>query len=168
MRHIFKVLTLIVVFVLQGGLCPHIEMLGIAPNLVLATVIIMALSSDFIEAGIYGGCAGMLMDIFWGRVFGFNTLIFLYVALAVRFFLEMTYKNTPTITAGITFVAVFVYELIYYFFSYMIWGEGVFLYALLRVMIPAAAYTAAIQFVIYKPVIWASRVKLDERGRRII
>lgn len=168
MRHVFKTLTLIAVFILQSGVCPYIEILGIAPNIVLATVIIMALSSDFVEAGIYGGCAGVVMDICWGRVFGFHTLSFLYLALAVRFFLEMTYKNTPTVTAGITFVITLVYEMIYYFFSYVIWGEGVFLYALLRIMIPTAAYTAAVQFLLYRPVIWASRVKLDERGRRVI
>lgn len=167
MRHVFKTLVLILIFVLQNTLVPYISILGVTPDILLAAVIIMALFSEPIEAGIYGAVTGTILDLILGRVYGFNTLAFLYIALAVRAFLEFVYKNRPVITAGITFVITIIYEIIYYFISYTIWGDGVFLYALFRLIIPTAAYTAAIQFLLYKPLSEVCLLGIKERGRRV-
>jgi len=165
MRHIWKSVVLLLALLIDSTLGSHIGILDISPSFLLVTVIAMAMAGELAEAGIYGLAAGVLWDILWGRTFGFHALLYMYVALGARAFLELVYKNTPVITAGITFVASLLCELVLCFFSFTIWGRGNFLYNLFRIIIPTAAYTAIVQMLLYYPITRLSRPK-EERGTR--
>lgn len=163
MRHVYKSLVLILAFIIDSTLGSYIGILDISPSFLIAVVIAMAMAGEMAEAGIYGLGAGVLLDLFWGRTFGFYALLYMYAALLARAFLELVYKNTPAITAGITFAASFICELIFCVFNFTIWGEGNFLYDIFRVIIPTAAYTAIIQMLLFYPVTKLAKPKA-ERG----
>jgi len=166
MRHVFKILVLLLAFFIDSTLGTYIGILDISPSFLLVTVIAMAMAGELTEAGIYGLAAGALWDVFWGRTFGFHALLYMYVALGARAFLELVYKNTPVITAGITFVASLLCETVLCVFSFIIWGRGNFLYDVFRVIIPTAAYTAIVQMLLFHPLTRLSRPKA-ERGTRL-
>lgn len=166
MRHIFKSLVLLLAFVVDSTLGSYIGILDISPSFLLAVVIAMAMAGEMAEAGVYGLAAGVVLDLFWGRTFGFYALLYMYAALGARAFLELVYKNTPVITAGITFVASLLCEVIFCLFNFTIWGQGNFLYDLFRVIIPTAAYTAIIQMLLFHPITKLAKPKL-ERGTRL-
>lgn len=165
MRHVYKLLILLLTFIIQYSWGSYITICGVTPNLMLALIITMALSSDFLEAGIYGLTAGVLIDIFWGRAFGFYSLSFMYLPLLARAFIELIYKNSAFRSAAITFFATLVFETLLYFLSFIIWGKGNFPYALVRLILPVAFYTFVVELIIYKPVTLLSRPK-PERGTR--
>ncbi len=166
MRHFRKVLVLILALVFDSTLGTYMGIFGISPSLLLVAVIAMAMAGEMEEAGIYGLCTGALWDLLWGRTFGFYALIYMYIAIAARAFLELVYKNTPLITAGVTFVASLLCEALLCFVTFTIWGEGNFLYNFFRVMLPTAAYTAIWQLLLYHPITKISRPR-TERGIRL-
>ena len=166
MRHVYKALVLLLAFLVDSTLGSYIGILDISPSFLLVAVIAMAMAGEFAEAGIYGLAAGVLLDLFWGRTFGFHALLYMYAALLARAFLELVYKNTPVITAGITFAASLLCELIFCIFNFTIWGQGNFLYDLFRVIIPTAAYTAIIQMLLFYPITKIAKPKA-ERGTRL-
>ena len=163
MRHVYKTLVLLLAFIIDSTLGSYIGILDISPSFLLAVVIAMAMAGEIVEAGVYGLAAGVLLDLFWGRTFGLYAILFMYAALGARAFLELIYKNTPVITAGITFAASLVCELVFCVLHFTIWGEGNFLYDLFRVIIPTAAYTAIIQMLLFYPVTKLAKPK-TERG----
>ena len=165
MRHVWKTLILLLACIIDSSLGSFIGIFDISPSFLLVSVIAMAMSSDFPEAGIYGGAAGVLWDLMWGRTFGFYALLYMYCALGARAFVEMVYKTKPSITAGITFGASLICELAVCIFSFVIWKRGNFLYDLFRVIIPTAAYTAIIQMLLFYPITLIARPK-TERGTR--
>lgn len=163
MRHVYKSLVLILAFLIDSTLGSYIGILDVSPSFLLVAIIAMAMAGEFAEAGIYGLFGGVLLDLFWGRTFGFHALLYMYVALGARAFLELVYKNTPAITAGITFVASLLCELIFCVFNFTIWGQGNLLYDIFRVIIPTAAYTAIVQMLLFYPITRLAKPK-TERG----
>ncbi|MBQ7036551.1 MAG: rod shape-determining protein MreD [Clostridia bacterium] len=166
MRHVWKILVLILAFVLDSTLGSFISIFDIAPSFLFASVMIMAMTGGFGEAGIYGAVAGILWDLAWGRTFGFYTLLYMYSALSAHGFLELVYKSSPLLTACITCVATFLCELIVYLLAFTIWGEGFLIFNVFRYMLPTAIYTAAVQLCIFRPVNALSRPG-QERGMRL-
>lgn len=166
MRHFRKVLVLLLALILDSTIGTYMGIWGITPSLLLVTVIAMAMAGEMGEAGVYGLLAGALWDLLWGRTFGFHALIYMYIAIAACAFLELVYKNTPIITAGVTFVASLLCEVLLYFVTFTIWGEGGFLYALFRIMLPTAVYTAIWQLLLFHPITKLSRPR-TERGIRL-
>ncbi len=166
MRHFRKILVLLVALLIDSAWGSYIGILDISPSFLLVAVIAMAMAGEFSEAGIYGLAAGVLWDLLWGRTFGFHALLYMYAALGARAFLELVYKNTPVITAGITFAASLICETVICIFSFTIWGRSNFLYDLFRVIIPTAAYTAIVQMLLFYPITRLSRPKA-ERGTRL-
>ena len=165
MRHIFKILALLAAFIIDSTWGSFLGIWEISPSFLLAAVIAMAMAGEMAEAGVYGLGAGVLWDLTWGRTFGFYTLLYLFIALLSRAFLEMIYKNSTLITAGVTFVASLVCEMVLCLVGSMIWGEGNFGFQLFRIMIPTAVYTALIQMLIFRPITRISRPKEERRSR---
>ncbi len=165
MRHVWKVLVLLLAFLADTTISTYIGILEISPSFLLAVTIAMAMASTPAEAGVYGFLAGVLMDVSWGRTFGFYTLLFLYTALGARMFLELVYKNTPAITAGTAFVASFLCDVVLCVFGFTVWGEGGFLYAIFRIIVPKAAYTAIAELILFYPVMAIAKPKTERRTR---
>ncbi len=166
MRHVWKSLVLLTAFILDSTLGSYIGIFDFSPGFLLVSVIAMAMAGGLAEAGIYGGVAGFLWDIAWGRTFGFYTLLYMYAAICARGFLEMVYKNKPIITAGVTFAAALFCVLFGYGLRFVIWGRGDFVYDVFRTILPTAVYTAVVQLILFRPITAISRPK-QERGRRL-
>ncbi len=162
MRHILKVFMLLMALVIQSTWIKYTEILGVTPNLVLALVVAMGLISEPVEAGTYGFAAGVLWDLMWGRVFGVNALLFMYIVLLGRALIELMYKKGLFVSVMITFFSAILYEILFFLISFAIWGETGFLYLILRIIIPSSAYTAAVGI----PVFGLVNLLLLGRGER--
>lgn len=149
MRHVLKSALILLAFVIQCTWVQYINILGVTPNIVLALVIAMGLISEPVESGAYGFAAGVLWDLMWGRVFGVNALLFMYIALLVRMLMEFMYKKGIFVAVSLTFISCILYEVLFFLLSFVIWGERGFLYVFLRIIIPSAAYTGMVQILIF-------------------
>lgn len=149
MRYTVKALFLILIFIIQSTLAQYISIFGVTPNLIIAAVIAVALSSEPVEAAVLAAATGIVFDLMFGRVFGISTLLYMYLALLSRAMLEFMYEKTLISTMLITFVAALLYQSINFFLSFIIWGEGGFVFLFFRIILPCAAYTACLQIIIY-------------------
>ena len=145
MKHVILGAIMFAVFILQNVITSHIEILGIAPSLLLVLVVVYALFCESPwECIIYSAAGGALSDILWGRVFGLGFILMIYAGVAVYYAGEYFYKQTATKASILTFFATVVWEAAFYAASFTLFGESGFLYMLFRVIVPAGAYNAVI------------------------
>ena len=150
MKHVIKGTLIFLVLILQNTFASHIEILGAAPSFILVLMVAFAINNDSIyESIIYSVICGALMDIFWGRVFGLYTVLMMYSGVAVYYADEYIYKRSVVKVAVITFLVSVVIESIFYAASFTMFGEGRFIYMFFRTIVPAGAYNAILQAVLY-------------------
>ena len=83
---------------LQSGFLAHFRLFGLVPNLILILIIIVNFWEEKKKSlGIFSAfLGGLFIDVFSGRPFGFDILIYLAIAL----FVKMILKNYVRIPFG--------------------------------------------------------------------
>ena len=151
MKHFIRALLVLVFLILQSTFCHFIKIWGIMPNLVLAYIISLALTSDDIMyAGAFGLAAGLLWDIMWSRVFGVRSLLFMYIAILAYRAGEYMYRKNLSVCVIFTLVGTILTESIFFATGFILKHNASFWHAFFRTIVPSAAYTAALQIIIYK------------------
>ncbi|MBO4896942.1 MAG: rod shape-determining protein MreD [Clostridia bacterium] len=150
MKHFIRAVLVLVFLILQSTFCQFIKIWDIMPNLVLAYIISLALTSDDIMyAGGFGFAAGLLWDITWGRVFGVRTLLFMYIAILAYRAGEYVYRKNISVCVIFTLVGAVITESIFFAANFILTHNASFWQSFFRTIVPSAAYTAAFQLVIY-------------------
>ena len=163
MRHFWNALILIISLILQSTVAHFLGIMGVIPNILLAGAVSIALCAESgLEALLYGLGAGVIYDIAWGRIFGVHALLMMYIAVGVYFASDFVYKKNITVCVLFAFLASLIHDIIFFAGSFMLFGNGQFLYVLFRIIIPAAAYTAFIQIFVYMLV-----RKVNRRGEEV-
>lgn len=137
-------------FILQTTLFPLCAIRGIFPNTALILATSYALLRGSREGAIFGGAAGLLMDIF------FNTSIFFYTALfaAISYLFGRGqrdfYRENYFLPVFFCAVSTCIYEGALYLPGFLLRGEGSLLFLLFRVLLPEIVYTAVLTVPIYR------------------
>ena len=151
MRHFLKAVLLFVLLILQSTVCRYLEIMNITPNLMLAFMVAAVLTSKSIsEAGIYGFVTGLVYDLVWGRVFGIETLLFMYLALLLFYISEYMYKKNLFLSVWLTFLTSVIAETVVFVLCFVIFGKATFWYTFFARIIPCAAYTALAEIIVYE------------------
>jgi rod shape-determining protein MreD len=140
LRHI---LYLALVFVLQTTWVRHLEVGGLQPDLVLLTVVFIAMLAGHAEAAVLGFVIGLCQDAYSPQDLGLNALAKSLVGFAVGIGRGGILANTAQVQVVVVVVAVLVHDLIYYL------GSGVTTmsqvpFLLMRFGIGRALYTGFI------------------------
>jgi len=112
MRIVQKTLGIYIAFLLQSLLFENLNIFSCSPDLLLTAVIIMAVTEEFISATFIGAFAGLLVDVIYGKVFGINILLFMYIALFVSMAVDKKNSNSPLIMSWVCFVSVAAVEIV--------------------------------------------------------
>ena len=83
MKYVWKALGIYLAFLLQSLVFENLRIFSCSPDILVAVVIIVAVSEDFVPASILGGFAGLLCDVMYGEVFGISILLYIYLSLLV-------------------------------------------------------------------------------------
>ena len=151
MKHFVRALLVLLFLILQSTFCHFIKIMGVMPDLVLAYIIALALTSDsIIYSGAYGLAAGLLWDIMWSRVFGIQSLLFMYIAVLAYRAGEYMYKKDLSVCVVFTLICTIPVKSIFYIAGFVLEYDASFWHAFFRTIIPAAAYTAICQVIIYQ------------------
>ncbi len=164
MKYTVRVVAIIFAFILECTWGSFLNIQGISPCLAFALIMMISLETEPFEAGLLGLLAGVLTDVLWGRVFGFNALLFMYSAIFISFMSGEFYKKSEFVTSWITLIMTVLVQVISYIFTYTVWGTGNLVYAIFRYAIPTAAYTAAVQLLLYKPLNIIIGIGVERRG----
>lgn len=116
---------LLAAMLLQFSVVQKLNIGSFTVNLCLMSFIGVCLFSDTTSALIFGGVYGFLIDGAIGRNFGVNTLLYLYLALAIKLFANESHKNSPALTAMDAAAFSSLFYLVYGLASFTVLRSGI-------------------------------------------
>lgn len=165
LRKFIMTILVFVFYLLQCTVFKRLALASVAPNLLL----LITFSAGFMSGrknGMYVGfISGLLLDIFYGDVLGFNTLLLLYIGYINGMFNKMYYDEEITLPLALLIGSELAYSYIYYFFSFILRGRLDIGYYTTHIILPELVYTVLISVVIYRLLLKISR-KLDDVEKR--
>ena len=165
LRFLVSFFLTIFCFVLQSTVFPAISFGGIVPNL----MIVLTASFGFMRGEksglLFGFFCGLLTDIFFNTIIGFNALIYLWVGYFSGNFYRIFYDDDIKTPLFLISVSDIVYGIVQYGFLFLMRGRIHFFYYLGRIILPEMLYTLILTFVVYQ-ILYAINKKLcmTDRG----
>ena len=167
MRRALVNLTLILAaFTIQNCVFPLIPVLVSTPNLLL----ILTFSFGFMDGRrmgmLYGVLAGIMLDLFYSRPFGFYTLFYVYVGYINGICTKYFYEDYVTVPLILSVANELAYNLYVYVFRFLIRGRLDFLYYFRELMVPETIFTVVTTLFMYRLLLYINRKLRDfESGR---
>ena len=149
-RKITMAILILVSIILQSTICQMISIASIKPNLLIIMTVSFGLMRGKKEGMVTGFFCGLLTDLFFESVIGFNALIYLWVGYFSGYFYRIFYDDdikTPLFLISISDMA---YGIIQYGFMFLLRGRIHFFYYLGRVIIPEVIYTLLLTIICYR------------------
>ena len=138
-------------FLIQSTVLKQLSIGSITPNLLLVLCISMGLMRGR-KSGLWTGFfGGLLIDLFYGAVFGFYALIYMYVGYVSGYAMREFYDDDIKVPLGMTAVADFLYNLAVYALMFLLRGRMNFTVYLVRIILPEVIYTTLVALIVYYP-----------------
>jgi len=112
MKYVWKALGIYLAFLIQSLMLENVKIFDCSPDLLIAAVIVIAVSEPFVPASILGAFAGLLQDVMYGEVFGIEILLYMYLALIVSIASARNSTNSPLIMSWVCFISVAATEIL--------------------------------------------------------
>lgn len=126
-----------------------VNIFGITPNTAIIIIVSFAILKQENQGAVIGFFAGLLHDIFFGTIIGFNAFIYMYIGfLSGKPFKEFNTENylLPILLVG---VATFFYNFAHYVFHFLFRARLNLLYYSWSIMLPSVLYNIILTFPIY-------------------
>ncbi len=141
---------ILVSFILQCTVLQTFAIGSISPNL----LVILCISMGFLrgkKTGMFVGFfCGILVDLFYGSLFGLYALIYMYLGYFAGFGCQIFYDDDLKVPLCLVGVGDLVYNLAVYGFQFLLRGRLGFGAYLSRIMIPELLYTVLLTILVYK------------------
>lgn len=154
LRKVIVTLIIFVGFILQSSIFKHISLGGIVPNILLIITATFGFMRGQNEGMAVGFFCGLLVDIFFGNLFGFFTLLYVFLGYLNGFFKDIFYPEDIKLPLLLITVSELVYNLLYYIFRFLLRGRIKLGYYFIHVILPELVYTVLVTFVIYKVIVY--------------
>ncbi len=165
LKKVIMTLLVFIFYLLQCTLFKTFSLGSVSPNLLL----ILTFCAGFMggrKMGMYVGLlSGLILDLFYGDVLGFNTLLLLYIGYVNGMFNKMFYDEVITLPLALLVGSQLSYSIIYYVFNFLLRNRLDIGYYFIHIMLPELAYTVIISVLIYRLLLRLNR-KLDEIEKR--
>ena len=150
---IIDILLIILFFVLQTTVFPMLKFMNIIPNV----LIILVSCAGFMQgdrAGLFVGFAcGFLMDICSFEIFGFYSILFMFIGYLNGLFHNFFYLKDLKIPAIMITSSDLVCCLATYFFLFLLRSRFDFGFYFVNIILPEMLFTLLISVIIY-PFLW--------------
>ena len=143
-------LLIIICFILQCTVFQALNLAGISPNLLLIVTTSLGFMRGEREGMAVGFFCGLLVDIFFGALFGFYTLLYLFLGYGSGLFHMMFYDEDIKLPMVWIALSELVYGLSVYFFMYLMRSRFDFGFYLIHVILPELVYTVVVTLVLYR------------------
>lgn len=150
MRKLVTALEIFLTFLLQTTLFPAIPFTSIIPNLLL----ILTVSIGFMrgkKSGLFTGFfAGLMIDIFYGNLFGFYAFVYMYIGYFNGMLYNIYYDDDVKVPMVLVAVSDFVYGLLIYGTQFLLRGRTDLWYYIWHIIIPEVVYTTLMTLILYR------------------
>lgn len=150
LRKIVIGFTIIILYVLQCTLFKALSLASVSPNLLLILTVLAGFLRGKKEGMYVGFFSGMVLDLFYGKVIGFNALLFMYIGYTNGFFNKVYYNEEVTLPIALVSASDFVYNFMFYIFAFLLRARLDFGYYLIHIIIPEMIYTVVVTLIIYR------------------
>ena len=114
LRVLADFLMIIICFILQNTVFQALALASISPNLLVILTSSMGLMRGKKEGMLVGFFCGFLVDIFYGDLFGFYALVYMYIGYVNGFFNKIFYDDDIKLPMLVISASEFLYSLIVY------------------------------------------------------
>jgi len=164
-RFIISVILIILCFLLQTTFFQGLDFGGIVPNL----MIVLTASFGFMRGEktglLYGFFCGLLVDIFFANVLGFNAMIYMYIGYANGKFNRIFFPEEIKLPLVLILVSDLIYGFSYYVILFLLRGKFNLGFYFLHIILPEMVYTILVTLLLYPLILWLNK-KLEEAEQR--
>ena len=164
-RKVITFFIILISFLLQSTLLVKLKFGAVSPNLML----VVTSSFGFMrgrKSGIaVGAISGLLVDIFWGQLLGFHTLLYTVIGYLNGSFERLFYDEDVKLPIVLISASEFLYGICIYVFVYMLQGDFAFGTYLFSIIIPELVYTILVTLILYQVILHINR-KLESEEQR--
>lgn len=141
---------ILILFILQTTVFSLLQFASVAPNLLL----VLTVSNGFMRGkkeGLWTGFfCGLLIDLFYGQLFGFNALIYMYLGYGSGFLYRVYFDEDIKVPLILITISDFFYGFVVYVCGFLLRGRVNFSGYLMSVIIPEIVYTVVIGIILYR------------------
>lgn len=152
-------------FILQCTLFQAFSLASISPNLLIVVTSSFGFMRGKKEGLWIGFFSGLLIDIFYGDVLGFYSLIYMCIGYTNGFFHKFFYDVDVKLPMILITGSDLIYGFIIYVFLFLLRNRLDFIYYLVHIIIPEAVYTVAVTIILYRVIRHINR-KLEASEKR--
>lgn len=152
-RFFIDLILVIVCFILQTTVFPMLNITSMIPNILIILVSCCGFMQGDREGLLVGFACGCLMDIYSFDVFGFYTLVYMFIGYLNGFFHNFFYLNDLKIPAALITGSDFIFCLLTYFVLFLMRSKFEFKIYFTKIIIPEVAFTLLLAIFIY-PILW--------------
>lgn len=149
-RKIIEALLIIVCFILQCTVFQTLSLAGIVPNLLLIVTSSLGFMRGEKEGMAVGFFSGLLTDIFFGQLFGFYSLLYMFLGYGSGLFHRMFYDEDIKLPMVWIALSELVYGLSVYFFLFLLRSRFQFGFYFAHIILPELVYTVVVTIVFYR------------------
>ncbi len=149
-RKITMAALILLFIILQSTLCQEIAIASVKPNLLIILIVSFGLMRGRRSGMMIGFFCGLLADLFFESIIGFNALIYLWVGYLSGYFYRIFYDDdikTPLFLISVSDLA---YGIIHYCFRFLMRGRVQFFTYLGRIILPEVFYTLILTILCYR------------------
>jgi rod shape-determining protein MreD len=150
MRYLFLVLTVIIDLIFTGAVFPNINILGIAPDIIICTMASIAALEKSLTGAAIGFICGLALDIMFTGAIGFFTLPYFVAGMCLYFASSrIRYIDPVLLPTAFALCAYLVKEFITALLAYMLGLDVSLGYRFLRFMLPELLATGILMLLIH-------------------
>ena len=162
-RGIVTALFIFICFLLQCTVFRALAFGGIVPNL----LIVLTASFGFMRGErtglLIGFFGGLLVDIFFGEVIGFYSLLYMYIGYLNGKFTTIFYPEDIKLPITLILCSDFVYGITCYVILFLLRGRFDFQYYLIHIILPEIVYTIVVTLFLYPIILWVNQLERTEK-----
>ena len=143
-------LLIIICFILQCTVFQALSLAGISPNLLLIVTTSLGFMRGEKEGMAVGFFCGLLADIFFGSLFGFYALLYMFLGYGSGLFHMMFYDEDIKLPMIWIALSELVYGLSVYFFMFLLRSRFDFGFYFAHIILPELVYTVVVTLVMYR------------------
>ena len=143
-------ITIVLTFMLQTTLVQRISIGSIEPNLVLIFVACTGILRGRKSGMWVGFFSGLLIDMFYGSLFGFYALIYVYIGFFSGYSHRMFYDDDAKVYLLTVFGSDMLFNFAVYGLQFLLRGRLSLGSYLVHIIIPEVFYTTFLTLIVYR------------------
>lgn len=164
-RKVITFFIILISFLLQSTLFVKLKFGAVSPNLMLVVTSSFGFMRGRKSGMTVGAISGLLVDIFWGQLLGFHTLLYTVIGYLNGSFERLFYDEDVKLPIVLISASEFLYGICIYVFVYMLQGDFAFGTYLFSIIIPELVYTILVTLILYQVILHINR-KLESEEQR--